>query len=688
MTDLSLADINSIVGAEESNADTLDGELGKSRERLMDFYNAEPFGDEIVGQSSVVTSDVHDVVEWLLPSLIALFTQAYIVGKFTADNPEGDEEAEQKTQYANYIFWRQNEGLLLLYTFFKDALLQYVGTLKVFWDDSEVVTKERYKGMSADEFEKLKLDADTEVDEFTENEDGTIDAKTTVTTKTGKVGIVAIPPGEFRINSDARDFVDPRFIGHKSPQTRSKLIQMGFDPEIVEGLPTDNIDLTEEELNRRQQIGVTAGDNPGNDPATDMIMLGEYYIHMDVDQDGIAELYQVFRAGETILTHEPVDQHPFCNITPIPIPHTAIGNCPAEETADLQLVNSTLLRQYLTNIYQSNYPRTITNDRVELDDLLVPRTAGNVRISGDAPVQDALSLVPFQDVSTNILQGLEHMKTVGEIRTGVGRINQGMEKEALNPTATAFTGNRDAFAQRQELIARIFANTGVKFIFEKIIKLVSQFQDDATQIRILGKTMEINPTDWRHNLTCRVDVGIGSGNRQEKIANLTQVLLQQQQLQQQQSPLTDNTRIYNTYQKLVTEVGLQDVSLYFNDPEVPEQLTVAENELLRAEKANLEQIVQQLSQTSPEAQAEIVKAQNSQVLQEKKLQAQIDQFIVKTETDNEQFRATLENEKDEFITQMTLDKEQADDKISVQLTKLELEFAKILEGQHIPGSKV
>ena len=293
---------------------------------------------------------------------------------------------------------------------------------------------------------------------------------------------------------------------------------MGFDKDTVNNLPVDDADVSGEKSARRNGLNQAPGNNPGNDPANDIVNLGEYYMHIDVDQDGIAELYQIFMAGDKVLSYEPSDQHPFANITPIPIPHRAIGTCPAEQVADLQLIKSTLLRQYLTNIYNSNFPRTFGNERVELDDLLTPRSGGHVRINDSNPVGDALSIIPVQQMGGEILQGIEYVDSMREIRTGVTRYNQGLDGQSLNPTATGFRGIMDASQQRMELIARIFADTGVKEIFRKIIKLASQHQSDKQQIKVLGRTMEVNPTDWRYNLSCRVDVGIGSGDRQETVS--------------------------------------------------------------------------------------------------------------------------------------------------------------------------
>lgn len=665
MTKKTEQDINAIVGSEESMAIDYHTHLSKKRETLINYYHSRLFGDELEGQSQVVTSDVSDTVEGMLPSFLRLFTQSYNVARFISDSPEYDEEAEDKTNYANHVFWRMNNGVLILHNMMKDALLQYCGVVKVYWDETDKVTKEEYEGLSEFEYQKLKLDQETTIDEE-EQIDGFYDVKATKTTLDGRERIDNIPPEEFLIAKNARDFEAPRFIGQRTPKTRSDLLEMGFNQTVVEDLPKDGVNITGETAARYDEE-YQGNDNPGLDPANDIIYLGEYYLYIDVDGDGIAELYQVFRAGETILDYEPVDSHPFCAITPIPVPHKAIGTCPAEQAADIQKINSTLLRQYLTNIYNNNYPRTYGNDRVVLDDLLTPRSGGHVRIDGEGDISGSLSLIPVQPMGGEILQGLEYMNSLREVRTGITRYNQGLDADSLNQTATGFKGIMDASQQRMDLIARIFADTGIKDIFRKIIELASKHQKNVVPIKVLGKPFEVDPTAWRYNLNCYVDVGMGSGDRQEKIVNLNNVLNQQMQFKDTGSVLADDSKIYQTLNKLITETGLKDVSTYFNNPDQPEELLQRENELLKVQVA-----MAQMNQQNPLAEAEMVK-----------VQGQMAQSQQKIDNDNKQFILKLQQQQEQFFAKMADDQKKRQDDLAAKLTELELKYK-----EDVPGALV
>ena len=652
---LSDEQINSIVRAEEEDAITYLNEIGEKRATLMDYYNQKLFGDEQEGQSQVVTSDVQDTIEWMLPSLIRTFTQGKTIGVFESQLEEYGQEAKDKTAYSNWIFQRDNPGVMILSAMIKDCLLQFTGTVKVGWDDSEDVSFSKYRGLSKLEAQALSLDEAVEVVEFEEDEEGLFNLEVKTTNSKGRVQIDNIPPEEFVFARNSRDFIKPRFIGQRTPKTRSELLEMGFDKDIVISLGVDDAErMTEEVSARDDDLGNNVAHNPTTQTANDTIYLGEYYVEIDVDEDGVTELWQIFRAGDKVLQKEKVDNHPYAVAVPIPIPHRALGTCPAEQVADIQWTKSIMLRQAYDNIYQTNYPRTVINERVELDDLLTPRAAGVITVDGEGPISDSIQPFVVPPISGEIFGAIEYLDSAREIRTGVTRFNQGMDPESLNRTATGFKGIMDASAQRTELVARMIAETGIKPLFNKIIENVSKYQDESTEITVLGKPMKINPSSWRRKMDCRVDVGLGSGDRQEKIANLNFILAQQKEFMAQGNPLADNEKTFNTLDKLVTEVGLKDVNQYFNDTTRPDEVLLAQNEQLMK---MVEQLQAQVSQ-NPLAEAEQIKAQAS---------------MVKVQNENQIKLLQMQEEALAFQEEMRAKQDELVAKLELEYTKLEVE---------------
>lgn len=652
------SEIANIVGAEERQALGYLGEgsqIQQNRATLLDYYNQRPFGDEVEGLSKIVTSDVSDVVESMLPDLLEIFTQSKYIARFTATKDEYRDEAEQKTVFANWVFSEQNSGVLSLHNMFKDALLQYTGCIKVTWDDSEEVTADEFRGLDEVELMKLESDPNFEITNIEESEEG-FNIQGEWINKTGRVCIENVPPDELLIARRSRDFIDPPFIGQRTPRTRSELLEMGFNKKLVQSLSKDDAPDNEVKLARNWDLEENYEENPTSDPSKDVIYLGEYYVKMDVDKDGISELWQVFYANGKVLEKNRVDSHPFCAGVPIPMPHKAIGTCPADQVADLQLLKSTLVRQMLNNIYATNFNRVVANERVELDDLLTPRPGGVVRVDGTGPIGDAV--YPLQTVSQvpDILQGIEYTDTMREVRTGVTRYSQGIDSEILNKTAEAYAGQRSSSQKRINMIARIFADTAVKRIFERIVELASKYQSEAMQMVVHGRTLVIDPTQWRYKTHCHINVGIGTGERREKIQNLNYFINEQKELMQLGAPIVDFKKLYNAYDKLVTEVGLKETSLYFNDPEIPQELLIAEIERLTRENQAIQQQLQ-----NPLAEAEAIKQQATTEREIAKIQTKAQFDMMKAQQEQMQH----------------------DDKMAIELTKIEANTNK-----NVPGALI
>jgi hypothetical protein len=634
--------IATIIAAEEQAALDYEGELSKKRAKNLDYYNCQPFGDEIEGQSPTVTSDVSDVVEWMLPSLIRIFTQGKLIAKVDAINGDNEKEAEEKTHLANYYFMQENNGLLTLYNMFKDALLQYTGVVKVSWEEPKKVKTTKYAGLSKEELLKLQATPGVKVDDVVYQDKPTgreYDANKVEITESGKVCYYNVPPEEFVVAKSARDFINPSFIGHRSPKTRSDLLEMGFDKATVVALPADDYyQASEQKAARYHDFNGVENTNPSSHSPKDTIYLGEYYIEIDVDGDGITELWKVFFAGNKVLEKEQVEEHPFAVVVPIPIPHRAIGSCPAEQVADIQYRKSTLVRQMLDNIYQSNYPRVMHSNKVELDDLLTPRAGGTIEIdtnAGDVAGHAVPLVIP--NMIEGVMSAIEYTDQEREIRTGITRYSQGLDGEALNKTATGFKGIMDASQQRLYLVAALFAGGGVKQLFEKTISTLAKYQDTGKQIKALGQPMEINPKAWGDNSRCVVNVGMGGGDRQERILNLNNILSIQERYIESGLVLADQSKIFNTLEKLVDEVGLKEADEYFNNPEVPEQLLMAKLEMLFKENLQLKQ----QAQVNPLAEAELIKAKAKMAEVSGKENNDIRKFVMKMAQDDSHFRAEL-----------------------------------------------
>jgi len=594
-------ELRGIINQEINNAlGYMGGNLSSSRKKSLEYYMGEPLGTEIDGRSQVVSTDVADTIETILPNLLRIFTASHQVVKCEPVKAEDVALAEQATNYINYIFNKDNNGFSILYDWFKDALIEKNGIVKVFWDNSEKVEQETYENLSDQEYQVLIDNDDVEVIE----EESFIDelAKKQIdelqqlalsqgqeiedipapkshnciikrTTRSGKVKIENIPPEEFLIQRTAKSIEDANFVAHKVLKTRSELIEMGFDKEVVENLPTTNaILLNDERLTRYSDIDESPF-NDAPDESTQEIEIYECYVKVDMDGDGIAELRKVIVAGESgyeILANESCDFIPFCSLTPVPMPHRFYGRSVSELVEDVQLVKSTVMRQLLDNMYLTNNNRVaIMDGMVNLDDLLTSRPGGVVRTK--QPPSQVMMPMQNQTISQQAFPLLEYLDTVRETRTGVTRYSQGLDADSLNKTATGVNTLMNQSQMRMELIARIFAETGVKDLFRRIFELTVKYQDKERIVELNNKFVAVNPTEWKNRYNISITVGLGVGSKDQQIIMLNNILQKQLQAFQLQGnkeyPMVNLKNIYNSLAKIIEEAGLKNVENYFINPD-------------------------------------------------------------------------------------------------------------------------
>src|SRR6056300_1348356 len=169
-----MADDNKLKSILESEIDDaigyLETETTDERQRALEYYLGEPYGNEVEGKSSIVTREVAEAVDGALPSLMRIFTST---DDFVAFEPvnRGDEElAEQATLYVNHIINKDNNGFEIFHNWFKDALLQKVGVVKAYWDNKVDVTTETYYDLTNEEVAVVAMDPEVEVVEQTVKE--------------------------------------------------------------------------------------------------------------------------------------------------------------------------------------------------------------------------------------------------------------------------------------------------------------------------------------------------------------------------------------------------------------------------------------------------------------------------------------------------------------------------------------
>jgi len=602
--------LKSVLGNHIENAlGYLGGNLSESRKKSLEYYLGDKLGTEIDGRSQVVSTDVSDTIESILPNLLRIFTASDKVVKCEPLTAEDVPMADQATTYLNHVFYKENNGFQLLYNFFKDALIEKNGFLKIYWDESESVEFETYQNLSLEDKEALEdtrdeiefIEEEEVEDEFSKGEfEKAIEqyeaqgleipemqtpdfilynCKIKRTKKTGKIKVESVPPEEFLIDRNAKTIEEADFVSHKVLISRSDLIAMGYDEDEVNNLPASSDDIyNTENIVRQGDIDEYLTDNYAQGQNT-KVSIYESYVKYDYDEDGIAELRKIVSAGDDgsmVLENMPCDNIPFVTVTPIPMPHRFYGRSVSELVEDIQLMKSTVMRQLLDNMYLTNNNRVAVMDgMVNMDDLLTTRPGGVVRTK--QPPNQVMQPLQSQPISQQAFPMLSYLDTVREARTGITKSAQGLDADTLNSkTATGVNTLMTQTQMRSELIARIFAETGVKDLFRKIFELMVKYQDKEKIVMLNNQYIPVKPTEWKDRFNISIVVGLGTGSKEQQTVMLNSILERQIQAFQLQGgkemPMVSLKNIYNTLSKVIENAGLKNVENYFVDPDIGKQM--------------------------------------------------------------------------------------------------------------------
>ena len=556
-------------------------ELSLQREKAMDYYYAMPFGNEVDGRSQFVDSTVMDTIEWIKPSLMRVFAGGDEMVKFTPVGPEDVPMAQQATDYVNYVFTKMNPGWSILYAWFTDALLSKNGIVKVWWEEDSTEEREEYFALTDDELNSLLSDENVEVIEHTEdileqdNGMGGITAEPAhdITIKRavihGQVRVENVPPDEFLIARESKTIEESRFVCHRVKKTLSDLREMYGDIDPADlGSEDDMGDFTTE---RKARYAFDNSDNFGfnsseTEEALKTYWLHENYLKTDYDGDGIAELRKVSIVGSHVLENDTVDYIPFVSITPISIPHKFFGLSVADLVMDLQLIKSTLMRNLMDNAYNQNFGRyAVLEGQANLDDLLTQRPGGVVRVKSPNAIMP-LATPPLESYSFEMLEYLDGLR---ESRAGVSKMSQGLDENALksHTTATAVNAVTTAAQSRVELIARNFAETGVRQLMRTIYNLLQRHQDIETVMELRGEWVNVRPFSWRPALDCTVSVGLGSGNRDQQLMHLSAMIQFASETMAGGLQVVSQKNMYNMGAELLKNMGFPNIQDFLTDPD-------------------------------------------------------------------------------------------------------------------------
>lgn len=585
----------------EDCVDFRDSELSAHREKTDKYYRGETDLPTPEGRSKVVVSKVRDGVRSVVPSLARIFTQTDKVGEFYSDNEEDQIICRDATMYCNNVFWKYG-GYKALIEAATDALKAKVGVMKVGLEERQYVTHLNYKANAL-------LAGQVDLDNVTEANDEEV--VQTVKSKRMIWSFNPLPPEEFLIHPSATCIEYAISCCHQREETISNLIEMGYLYEQLKDIPSSTSLNVEDKERKQQYREKDEGTSPNLDPSARLILFSESYCRIDADGDGIAELRRVCLGGDgyTLLSDEPVNYAPFAEFQAEIAPHVFYPICLAEDLIQDQDAQTAILRSIIDNAAFTNNPRTVINERfVNLDDAKNGKIGAIIRAREMGMIEELTT--PF--VAGQTLPVLQYLQEVSEQRSGITKLSQGTDADALQSTtkiaAQAAVANADA---RIEMMARNIAETGVKSLFRCILKAAIYSIKDPQSIQLPEGFKSINPQMWHQYLSIKVNVGLGSGRIDEKKAVLMSLLPIQQMIIEKMGPANPMCNWNNARETIKTLLrlnGIQDYQTYF--PFVPPEQLQKIDQDQKAASQEMQQKIQEAQKAQNDAMLELVKVES------------------------------------------------------------------------------
>jgi len=585
----------------EANAYGGEGDAGLSTERArsIDDYLGKPYGNEVDGRSQVISRDVYDTIEWIKPSLLRIFTSGDEVAQFEPVGPEDEALCKQETDYINYVIKDKNPWFNLCYEWFTDALLTKNAYALAYWDESVSVEKERYKGITDEQYALLMQD-EVEIVEHEERVNTVAQAAIQMhmqqmqsmqgqapqmpmpempptpmlhdvvikrTKEKRGVKICILPPERCLVSESVSGMSvrDSDFFGFWEMKSISDIRRMGFD--IPDDIADDSGEIDDEEDQARDQFqeDTLRSLEGGNDPSMRRVCFRMCWIRYDYDGDGIAEHRYVIRVGDTILYNEECSGVPVAGIVPTPLPHRHPGLSVRDMVTDLQEIKTAIWRGGLDNLYLSNNGRYGVSDKVNISDMLNSRPGGLVRVKEGIPGQEIFPFIHPVTIGP-ALQMMEYTDSVRQGRTGTSSQFTGVDPNVISKSHSGVAINQltSSAAQRVEMIARVFSE-GVKELCLIVHELCIKHGHQDEVVKLKGNWVTVNPSQWKKRTDMKLSVGLGTGNKEQLMNNLMVIYTAQKEMLA--LGVTAPQKIFNTLSELTKAAGFPSPDSFWVDPQ-------------------------------------------------------------------------------------------------------------------------
>lgn len=586
-----------------------DGDLSGAREKSLEYYKGEmPDVPSLPNRSRAVSTDVADAIETVLPDLVEIFIGGEDVATFQARNPQDEDAAKQETDYVNHVVVQENNGFDLFYTTFKDALLTKTGVFRWCWEAYDKSAEEHFTGFTQDDclatYQAILAKGDpyttmSRPEPESYDQDAAREAqmsgfppapqtysfKVAYDGRGGCVKVDPVVPEDFTVARDTVRLRDTTYCAMRTRPRAQELLKLGFDADKVARLPpygapsrSDAVGLARDTAGEETQVSTS---NQSNSMLRQVQVI-EHIIRL-VGENGKEVIWRVLTGGSgeqgIILDREIIDHVPYSAITPYPMTHRFYGRSMADLLIQIQQIKTALVRMLLDSGYFA------LNQRLSVDmskandftigDLLRNEPGIPVRMKAAGAVE------PIQSpgLGFDAAAALEVFSVAGEQRTGALRAAQGLDPDTLHDTARGAMAMLSNGQKRIRMIARIFAESGVKDMFLGVHATIRTHSERADEVRLLGSWVQVDPTQWSERDDMTIELGIGSGGQAQELQSGQALLNLQEQIFKEagQSGIVTPQNLFNAANRFVSRaLGVKSPQQYLTDPSVTAQQQAAQ----------------------------------------------------------------------------------------------------------------
>jgi hypothetical protein len=597
-----------------------DSKLSDERQNVLDYYQGTKPAPSHAGNSKYVSMDVFDSVESLKAVLLETFSAGNKIASFDPQTANDVDAMKIATEYADYVVHRQNDSYNIFSQLIHDGLIARVGIVKIYWEECEEEAEETFEDIPIEQADLLAEQPDVVKIEIEHDEEtGLCEGTLTRKVDRSQVKIVNIPPEEFLITSTASSIEDAEFVSHRTRKTKSDLKKAGYDPKKIAEISgegsDDTLNMDPEKITRFQDIGASLLDESDSElqEASEGVLVHESYLYLDMNGTGITKLWKVTSAGSVILDKEQVEKKPFLHFCPTPVPHAFYGSNYAARVIPTQNARTVLTRGILDHTVITNNPRmmvvkgALTNPK----ELLENRIGGLVNVTRP----DGLIPLPQPGLNPFVFQTLQLLDEEKEEVTGVSKLSQGLNKDALSKQNAQgmVEGLVSLSQQREKIMARNFANQFIKPLYLEVYRLVIQNEKQQKVIRVAGNFVPVSVEEWTEEVTCTIELHLGANEQQkeaQKILGIGQVLGQDPN----NARMFGEQNRYNLARMYVEKMGIKQVELVLTDPKTlpppqPDPIKMKELEI-EERKVAVQESVAQTSQSKVQGHISIEQVQS------------------------------------------------------------------------------